>query len=787
MTRFASVKAPGQWIDETTTWGAFVASLDEVPAYLAKEHAPLHALYRLRRGGRRCNADVERVYGVCLDFDGVPVEHVLSTVERLQADGIAVLWHTTWKHGRELDPENKDDAEVIARWGIRIDERRRLIIPLAEPIPGTQYDALLGMIWGRYAEHSDRESGGVHRAFYVPSRHPERESELHYLPGAGLRFSALTPPLAPVPEQRVHALSIDTWQRLAARWTRSSKPSDLDLGARLKRILEGVSYADHGERDTVTWRLVQAIAHAYPEISPDAVRELFSLSVDRMRGDGSTLTLDEIVEKLERARRGVLAAQDTLLPDDRRAAIRQAFGSSRDTPYTDDELDTIASHVGLDRATLDRSWILHRGAEYWLIGPDGKLVQACRDSLENTARVVLAPTPVELHEIGKLGRQWMPRKRLLELYSLPLDDLSRSLVIDEPRFELPARRLTMPACPRRDIAPRFDPEIDQWLHLLAGDRYELLLAWLQWVPALDRPCAALVITGPKSVGKSLLAQGISRLWCETGPTDLADAMGAWNQAIERCPYCFADEGRIPKDQRGHERTEDLREFIQCTRRVVNQKYRQPMALEGATRTQIAANNLDLLTLGGNLSGHDVDAIAARFVHVAGQPEAAAFLEARGGREGAAPWVEGDGLAAHVLWWYERQAFPWIGRFGVPPQPELVDRMLVRGGTRAAICELIVRALKDQQPLRPTAIVAGAEFACKLDWITETWDVYLRQRKPETPFLLQALDGLGEQGEVDGEGWFLVRTSRLQAWAREAGVGSPGRVHEWLVQHERDRR
>ena len=72
VTCFGSVKAPTQWTDEQTTWGAFVAA-QRVETYLAKEHAPLHALYRLRRGGRRCNEDVELVYGVCLDFDGVPV------------------------------------------------------------------------------------------------------------------------------------------------------------------------------------------------------------------------------------------------------------------------------------------------------------------------------------------------------------------------------------------------------------------------------------------------------------------------------------------------------------------------------------------------------------------------------------------------------------------------------------------------------------------------------------------------------------------------------------------
>jgi hypothetical protein len=700
-----------------------------------------------------------------LDFDGVPAAQVLECAKRFQDDGIALLWHTSWSHG-------------LPGKG----ECRRIIIPLAEPVPGAQYDALLGMVWGRYAEHADRASGGAHRAFYVPSVGQGREAELEYLPGEGLKFSALTPPLAPVPE-KTHSISAAVWTKLAARWARSTRPSDLDLADRLRKILEGLSYAAHGERDTVTWRLVQAIAHAYPDVSRESVQDLFSLSIDRMRAEGSTLTLEELAEKLDRARRAEFAKRDTILPDDRRSSIRQAFGTTRDTPYTDDEIVEIQGVVGLSREELDHSWILHRSGEYWIVGPGGTLATSTRESLENVARVVLSPAPIELHEIGKTGRQWMTRRTLLEKYSLPLEEVARSLVLSDPRFDLPNRRLVMPSCPRRAIAPRLDPEIDRWLRLLAGSHYDALCAWLQWVPDLTRPIAALILTGDPSIGKTLLAQGVSRLWSTTGPTDLHDALGTYDQAIESCPYCFADEGRIPRDWRGKERTEDLREFVQCTRRTVNQKYRQPVALEGATRTQIAANNLNVLSLGGNLSGQDVDAIAARFLHIPGRIEAARFLEARGGRAGAEPWVEGDGIAAHVLHLAQHPRYPWIGRFGVSTQPDLVDRMLVRGGVRAALCECFVRALKDDQPLRDGACVSGM-FACRLDWIGEVWDVYMRRaQKPETPALLQALDGLGQRIESDGEGWFAIETSRLVTWAREAGVGTPELVHGWLRKHE----
>jgi hypothetical protein len=790
VTRFPRVDTPAQWTDETATWGAFVAGVlaQGVPTYTAKEGAPLHALYRLRRGGRRCNEDVELVFGVCLDFDHVPVARVLECAAALQADGIALLWHTTWSHGEPLDPANPKHARAIKMLdGATIDERRRIIVPLAEPIPGASYDTILGTIWATYAEHADREAGGAHRAFYVPSCAPTRAdvAELHYLPGAGLKIEASpATPIAPVvPLAAVHSISEAVWQRLMARWLRSSSARNIDLAERMRKILEGIPYAEHGERDAITWRLVEAIIHAYPEVAADSVRELFRLSIDAMQKLGSSLTEAELVEKLERARRAKLAAEDTALPDDRRDAIRQAFGTDRNYPYTADEITEIQSVVGLSREELDHAWILQYGTGHWLVGPGGKLSYASKDTLENTARVVLAPAPIELHEIGKDGRRWMTRRTLLEKYSLPLDEVSRSLTIDEPVFNLVDRRLTMPACPKRAIAPRFDPEIDRWLRLLAGDRYDQLCAWLQWVPDLTRPIAALVLTGEPSIGKSMLAQGLARIWTDAGPTKLAAAMGKYDYVLEACPFCFADE-ELPSDFRGHERTAELREFIQCTRRNVDRKHRDFMSLEGAARVQIAANNLSVLTLGGGLSAADVDAIAVRFLHVAGRIDAAHYLAERGGRDGVVPWVEGDGIAAHVLYLAKVKRYDWIGRFGVPAQPDLVDRMLVRGGVRAALCELFVKALRDKAPLREGARVVRGVLAVRLDWIPDAWDLFLgRRQRPETPGLLQALDGLGQRFEAVGEGWFAIETSRLVTWARESGTGNPERVHGWLRQHD----
>lgn len=782
VTHHHNLFRPEQWSDEHTTWGSFVTGLLTAGHRrdLVKEHAPLISLYELRPGGKRCNSDVTRVYGVQLDFDDKPLDAVLDAVQRFQTDGAAVLAYTTWKH----DPPNGHN-----RW--------RLIVPFAEPIAADQYDRVLQQVWARHADHADRDADGVSRGFFVPSCHPAREAlaSLLYFPGGGLSLptvAAVTAaPLAPVPSTAVRVVNAETWKLLVRRWKRAtSGTKTVDLGIRLERVLEGLPFAEHGERDTSLWELLCAIAHAYPDVSADSVWDLFAHSIGVMqRCDVPTsLTEFDVREKLERARQKVHDERDTQLPPDRRAAIRQAFGSSRETPYTAEELEQIQQVAGLSAAELEHNWILQHESDYYVLGRGGKIHATGREALLNTVRVVLAPAPIELHAADKTGRRPLTAAELLERYSLPLDEVRRSLVVETPVFELNRRRLIMPTCPRRPIQPLRDPDIDEWLGLLAGPvNYPTLIRWLGHVPQLDHPLTGLVLTGPKSVGKSMLAVGLSRLWCTSGPSKLVDAMGGFNSTLERCPYCHADEADIPKDGRGIERTGELREFVQATSRLVNEKFRRQVPLDGAARLQISANNENVFSFNADLTDHDLGAIAERFTHIRCYPAAARFLADRGGREGCESWIEGDALPAHVLWLNEQYGGTWDGRFGVEqPEAGLANTLAVRGGVRAKCCELFVRVLSAHNPLGDGALVLRSgntgSLVVHLEWVLQTWETILGRGKPPTSVVIQALEGLGERIEIDGRGWFLIRIERLEAWAAESGYGTATTVADWMVRH-----
>ncbi|MFA5401387.1 MAG: primase-helicase family protein [Dehalococcoidia bacterium] len=776
VTHHHNLYVPTQWTAEQTTWGAFVEQRLAAGHRqdIIKENAPLISLYELCPGGKRCNSDVVSIGGVQLDFDDKTLDQVMQCVLALQNEGIACLCSTTWKH---CPPEH---------------ERWRVIVPLAQVIAPSQFNSLLEYVWAHFAEHADRDADGLSRGFFVPSVHPERAdlASIFYLPGCGMPVHLVSVP-APSPAPAPAAVRIiqhETWTLLFKRWRGSTKSNLIDLGNRGASALLGMPIAQPGERDTVLWDFVCGIVRAYPDVSADAVWELLRHSIERAAADypQDCLTEHDVREKLERARVAHLADSDASMPFDRKSAIKQAFGSNRDTQYTADELANIREMTGLSATQLDKAWILQHETDYYILGPLGKLYTAGREALLNTCRVALAPAPVELYCVDKAGRRLKTAPELLEAHSLPLAEVRRSLVTSKPIFDLPARKITLPSCPKRPLVARYSAEIDEWLVALAGVRYLDLIKWIAHVPDLSRPLTGLVLTGRKSVGKSLLANGLARLWVTSGPSKLSEAMGGFNSTLERCPFCHADEADIPKDSRGVERTGELREFVQSTSRLINEKFRRQVPLDGAARLQISANNENVFSLHADLTDHDLDAIAERFTHIKCLPMAAEYLEAIGGREGVEPWIEGDALPAHALWLAEQHGSVWAGRFGVESSGggDLADTLAVRGGVRSKVCELCVRALSNTEPLGDGCFISGREMIVHLDWVLRMWELILgKGRVPPTSAVIQALEGLGERLESsDGLIYFVLSPSKLEAWALESGFGTSARVGNWLVHH-----
>ncbi len=103
------------------------------------------------------------------------------------------------------------------------------------------------------------------------------------------------------------------------------KKTGPDLAAAVESLMAGQSFADPGARDDVLWRLVCAIAIRCPELDVDDVLGLFDMSIKVMAAahPGDHLTLDDVREKFERARRSSRVSRVFLRGDE--AEIAEAL------------------------------------------------------------------------------------------------------------------------------------------------------------------------------------------------------------------------------------------------------------------------------------------------------------------------------------------------------------------------------------------------------------------------------------------------------------------------------
>ncbi len=224
--------------------------------------------------------------------------------------------------------------------------------------------------------------------------------------------------------------------------------------------------------------------------------------------------------------------------------------------------------------------------------------------------------------------------------------------------------------PVRGVLPAYDPQVAEWLELLGGKEAPKLLDWLASVPNLSEQSAALYLCGEGGAGKGMLAAGLARIWTTGKPVDLAGVLGSFQDDLARCPLVFADESLA-----GDDTSAKLRALIGTTGLHLNRKHLSALPIEGAIRLMIAGNNDGLLAFTETLTERDINALGIRFLKVdVGEPPKH-FLEKLGGYEVTRSWVEGDKIAAHVLWLSETRAVTRGKRFIVDGNVEEVAKII----------------------------------------------------------------------------------------------------------------
>lgn len=786
------------------SWGEFVQGLGPHRYDIAdKRMVPMFCPAEFREGKPRTKQNVLRVHIGVLDLDKISRSELVRICGIL-AQHDAVLY-TTWSH-------NEPSRRAQDLWTCRV------CVRLSKPVESAVW-LRCWQAMSSYFGANDPSCKDANRCYFGPSAPPGTDpATMHYVVYQGKPLDVdelLSRPIERAAISRNDKISRDRLARLAQRWKRSRDTYRSEMGEVLGKLCKGEAFAEPGDIDNKIFQLCQDLAEEMPDADPASIAEHFAVSLQLMAWKGE-YPITRVQEKLERALENITAenAEEQAFENAaRRIRIREAFAATnpaRELSYSEEEIQEFVLACKCSRDELTKRWIVQRGGSFYVLGPKANYSRPYTEKDVYAAIVRdLSPADTAGVEISIETEKGQRRKTLSELmadYGSVATNTILDLRASRASYEPITKTFTEAPCPLRDLEPTFDADVDAWLRIAMGDYIEDVRNWIAQVTDLNRTCAALLMIGPRDSGKTLLACGLSRLWCDSGPTPLESAIAEFNDKISACPLIFADE-QMPKDFRGFDRTAEIRRFISDLSRPLKRKYMPEATIIGAIRLVVAANNDTILAMREHLSAHDIEAIGDRFYLVRinekqavvdGVPqfdkagieisEPAYFLSLCDTRS----FVQEDRIAKHALWLRDNYPIRRDGRFLIQSKDrEFYRGLATQSGLRSAVCEYCIRYL-----LNPSRVDVRGDFGILIkdgdllvsaSTMLDTWDIYVaNEHVPPTGILSRTISELSLKQRhcakplKKGNGhYYLIDRKHLHAWGEKTGFATRTEIDQIL--------
>jgi len=592
-------------------------------------------------------------------------------------------------------------------------------------------------------------------------------------------------------------ISGDQLKRYAKHLQRTKNKDD--LGDALARVCEGRVFPE-----PLALRLAAELGARFPEYDPNSIAQHFDLSIKAMRKDGEGVSVAQVAARVKQRQDEVRVARaearkeieqkEQAVAGDKANRIRQSFNNGRSHPYTIDELRQFQPVIG-----SGHQWILQKDRSFYFFHFGRFRGPYTEAEAHNAALRELAPAAsagVELYKFTKDGSaDFKSMRQLVAEYGSVADELLIDMRAQATSYDFTTRTIVEAPCPLRPIAARYHADVDEWLYHLAGPAYwEDLKTWLAILPRLDIVRVALFLTGRRSLGKSLLALGCSRLWTTRGPTSLNAAFGAFNDIVASCPLCFADE-QLPKDYRGYTMNPELRHHIQATERLYKRKFLPNGKLLGVTPTIVAAHDPSILRTPEELSNNEIEGIMERYFHIPVRDEAGDFLANLRPTTFERGWVENDVIAEFVWWLYYNHKHEQQGRFYINrPDPENTRWLATSTGARSAVLRWLCSYLADRMKFEGDANtlmhvrVYQGRLLVNIKGLLQFWDKYVGNEKcPTSGKLAQTIGELSTEERIqlrDGKNvptnYRVIIQDNLFAWAKNSGFITEEKIQEELL-------
>lgn len=268
----------------------------------------------------------------------------------------------------------------------------------------------------------------------------------------------------------------------------------------------------------------------------------------------------------------------------------------------------------------------------------GDVLSLCRDAGHEL---------IPLSHIGKNGEPRLSKMEdVLRASSSMCEDLFASRLTQSSQLRIVRatdgiRRCFVQSLPgmRTDIEPRYDPLVNEWLHLLGGSEVNKLLDWIAAFPRIDRACAALYLEGYSGIGKGMLGRALANMTLSRYAAKFDDVFGQFQESLIKTPFLWADE-RITAKRVTKSVMDTFKQVISGEFDTLNPKGDKSLPLEGHWRVLITANHDSAIPWDADMNAHDREALEMRLIHLKPEVESIRrFFERLGQYQGTRDWPE----------------------------------------------------------------------------------------------------------------------------------------------------
>ena len=721
-------------------WRRWVAEMSKViETNLPKTRLPCFILGKIPEGERRRNANVLTVEGLALDVERkeqTPEDYSDQVSHALERlEPYEYVAYTTYSHSAE-------------------DPRLRIVLPLACPAPPGDYRNLMGFLNSLVGGVADLGAQKLSQPVFAPMCPEGKSDEANAWHNEGEILD---------PNDHFVKEVIDIRKSLGEGLGRA--PHDAHIRQACKCILKSKPYAQPGARDETATRIAWHLAKRHRDATYEAVETVFHGSITAMGSDAPDA--ENIYNKLTRG------AEKR---DDEQAIQEQLANRPDGEPLI----------------------VQYRTSYYFRLPEGGYTRPIIKDeSPYFAAKHLAAHEGTSLTYVSDTGKE---RNKTLATLVCQYGTIAGEVKMDLARpistydqqedtfYETPVRW-------PRDLEPLFDPHIDQWIDMLGGQK---LKDWLSILADLERLSSALVIMGPRNIGKTLLAMGCAARFGSSSPAKQAALTGYFQEELARCPLIYIDE-EVDDNPFHRNFLATVRNELSVRERSVNRKYIAPVQMVGAIRCIISSNHLPFKQKDAQ-TGQDLEAIAERFYWINADRRAASFLSEQGARM-LNYWRE-EGIPRYIRHLEETRSVPKSTRFGVSGDSEaLADLINISVRWNSWVTEWICNGAMDKfsklnsgtKDIINGAVIHNGDIYVRVKTVVNAWERYLINNRtaPDTRPISEALKGIavpdvrfrprdiGINNGNNQQRYYKIRRSPLVAFLEQTGSGTAEELDEAL--------